>query len=132
MKKALMIIGIVLGSLLLIGVIGFVLITISANNAVAALTYDSIDMSRAADGTFEGTAEAGLASVTVSVTVKANAISRIDILEHNNGRGAAAEAITQAMTAANTYDVDVVSGATISSQTIKSAVSHALKAACAE
>ena len=49
------------------------------------------------------------------------------ILEHKSGRGGAAEAIADAMVARNRYDVDAVSGATLSSQTIKSAVSLALK-----
>ena len=132
MKKALIIIGIVIGVILVIGAVGFLLISNSAKSALASLVYEDIDMSRAADGTFEGAADAGLVSVKVAVTVQDHTISRIDILEHKSGKGAPAEAITQHMTVANTYDVDVVSGVTLSSETIKSAVSKALKASCAE
>ena len=132
MKKALIITGIILGLLLLIGIIGFSLISGSAKKALSSLVYEDIDMSRAADGVYEGAADAGIVSVKVSVTVQSQAISRIDIIEHNNGRGAAAESITEDMAAANTYDVDAVSGATLSSETIKSAVSKALKAACTQ
>ncbi len=132
MKKALIIAGIVIGVILVIGAVGFLLMSNSAKNALASLVYEDIDMSRAADGTFEGSADSGLVSVKVAVTVQDHTISRIDILEHKNGKGAPAEAITQDMTAANTYDVDAISGATLSSETIKSAVSRALKASCTE
>lgn len=132
MKKALIITGIVLGVFLLIGVVGFIAISQSAHQALASLVYEDIDMARAADGTYGGAVDAGVISVRVAVSVKDHAISRIDIIKHNNGKGAPAEAITQNMTAANTWDVDAVSGATLSSEAIKSAVSQALKASCAE
>ncbi len=130
MKKGLIITGIVVGALVVIGVVMFALMSSAASNALASMVYEDVDMSQAADGTYEGTTDAGMVSVKVSVTVKDHAISQIDILEHKNGRGAAAEAITWDMVEANTYDVDAVSGATLSSETIKSAVSKALKVSC--
>ena len=132
MKKALIITAVVIAAVLVIGAAGFLLLSHSSKNALASLVYEEIDLSRAADGTFEGAADTGLVSVRVSVTVHSHAISSIDIIEHKNGRGQAAEAITQDMKAANTWDVDAVSGATLSSETIKSAVSKALKASCSE
>ena len=132
MRKALIIAGIIVGIILLIGIAGFMLISNSAKNALASLEYEAIDMSRTDDGTYEGAADVGVVSVKVSVTVEDHAISHIYILEHNSGKGAPAEAITQDMTAANTYDVDAVSGATLSSEAIKSAVSKALRAGCTE
>ena len=130
MKKGLIITGIVVGALVVIGVVMFALMSSAASNALASMVYEDVDMSQAADGTYEGTTDAGMVSVKVSVTVKDHAISQIDIMEHKNGRGAAAEAITQDMIPANTFDVDAVSGATLSSETIKSAVSKALKMSC--
>ncbi len=132
MKKVLIIIGIVVGVIVIIGAVGFAVISHSAQQARASLVFEDIDMSRAADGTYEAAVNAGVISVKVAVTLESHVISRIDILEHNSGKGAPAEAITQDMTAANTYDVDIVSGATLSSEAIKSAVSKALKAACTE
>jgi hypothetical protein len=43
--------------------------------------------------------------------------------------GSKAESITETMVTRNSYDVDAVSGATLSSEAIKSAVSKALKKA---
>jgi Uncharacterized protein conserved in bacteria len=54
-------------------------------------------------------------------------IADITIIEHKNGLGSKAEAITDAMVEKNSYNVDAVSGATLSSEAIKSAVSKALK-----
>lgn len=125
-----MIAGIVVGAVVVIAAVMFIIISNSASNALNSMVYEDVDMNQAADGTFEGTADAGMVIVKVSVTVKDHAISQIDIIEHKNGRGTAAEAITQSMVDANTYDVDIISGATLSSETIKSAVSKALKASC--
>lgn len=50
----------------------------------------------------------------------------IDILKHDNGKGKKAEQIRANMIDSNTYDVDAISGATTSSEVIKSAVSNAL------
>lgn len=130
MKKFFIITGIVIGAFALIGVVMFILVSNAASNALEAMVYEDVDMNQAADGTYEGIADAGMVSVKVSVTVEDQAIVRIDIIEHKNGKGAPAEAITQDMIAANGYDVDVISGATLSSEAIKSAVSKALKASC--
>ncbi len=130
MKKALVIIGSIVGAIVVLGVVMFLLMSHSASAGLQSLVYEDVDMSQATDGTFEGQADAGMVSVKVAVTVKNHAITGIEIMEHSNGRGAAAEAITQDMVAANSYDVDVISGATISSETFRSAVSKALKASC--
>ncbi len=65
--------------------------------------------------------------VTVLVTVKNHKISEIEILRHENGMGKPAESIVGTMIEKNTYDVDIVSGATISSKVIKNAVFNALQ-----
>lgn len=98
-----------------------------AKAALAALPYESVDMNRVSDGAYLGESDAGLVRVKVEVGVQDHKIETVKILKHENGRGGAAEAIVDAMVAQNRYDVDAVSGATLSSQTIKSAVSLALK-----
>lgn len=130
MKKALKVIIILVIVLALIFIGGLTVIRSQALKAQAALTYEAVDMSLAADGTYEGQADAGLLQVKLNVTVKDHAIAKIDILEHKSGMGKKAEAITEAMINANTYQVDAVSGATLSSEAIKSAVSKALKESC--
>lgn len=53
-------------------------------------------------------------------------IIKITILEHDNGRGEAAEAITDSIIREQKIDVDAVSSATSSSVVIKKAVENAL------
>lgn len=132
MKKALVIIVSIIGALLIVGGIAFALISNTAKDAAASLTYANVDMSQTKDGTFVGEADAGVVLVKVSVTVENHAIVHIEIVEHQNGRGGAAEAITGDMINANSYDVDTISGATLSSKAIKSAVSQALMASCSD
>lgn len=105
----------------------FFKMTNDAKAALAALPYESVDMNRVSDGVYQGESDAGLVYAKVEVRVQNHRIGGVKILEHRNGRGGAAEAIADAMVAGNRYDVDTVSGATLSSQTIKSAVSLALK-----
>ena len=123
MKKA----GIVLGILVLIGSAAFLKMADSAEKALTAMVYEEIDMSLVADGTYYGEADAGLVYVKAGVTVEDNTIRKIDIIEHRNGLGSKAESITESMVAQNSYAVDGISGATLSSESIKSAVSKALK-----
>ena len=91
------------------------------------MLYEKIDMKLVADGTYQGETNAGLVLVKVDVNVKDHAIDNIDIIEHQNGLGGKAESITDRMIEQNNYEVDAVSGATLSSEAIKSAVSKALK-----
>lgn len=126
MNRLLLIAGIVLVVLVALGAGGYALIRGQADRAADALTFQPVDMGQVADGTYEGTADARLVFVRAAVAVKDHAIQSVDILEHRNGLGAKAEAITGAMIAQNTYDVDVISGATLSSKAIQSAVDQAL------
>lgn len=102
----------------------------SADKALANIVFEDVDMSQTKDGTYFGETDAGMVYVKVSVTVANHAIKTIDIIEHKNGRGAKAQAITGNIIAENSYDVDVISGATLSSKAIKSAVSKALNESC--
>ena len=120
-------VGIALVVLALAGGGMYLKLTQDAQAALAALRYADVDMSRVADGTYQGEADAGLVYAKVAVDVRDHAIQGVKILEHRNERGGAAEAIIGTMVAENRYGVDAVSGATLSSQTIKSAVSLALK-----
>lgn len=130
MKKALKVTGILAAVLALVFIGGLFMIKNQAKQAMASLTYEKVDMGNAKDGTYEGQANAGLVQVKLNVKVRDGAISQIGILEHKCGLGKKAEAITQAMVSQNTFAVDAVSGATLSSEAIKSAVSKALKESC--
>ena len=85
-----------------------------------------IPLSDVADGVYEGMQETPLVKVTVSVTVQNHAIAGIQLLRHENGRGAPAEALLEEMVRQDTSEVGVVSGATMSSKVITAAARNAL------
>lgn len=92
----------------------------------AQLPFESISIAGLADGVYTGTAETLLVKATVKVTVKNEALNSIRITRHENGMGSAAETTVQTMVAQNTLAVDAVSGATVSSKVLQSAVYDAL------
>ncbi len=97
------------------------------HRAITALAPRDIAVSLVADGTFDGECDAGYIYARVSVTVQSGEITGIDLKEHRNERGAAAERIPQDVIAAQSLDVDTVSGATNSSRVIKQAIADALE-----
>ena len=60
------------------------------------------------------------------MTVKKERLKSIEILRHENGKGKKAEAIVGDMVKNNDSEVELVSGATVSSICIRSAVRNAL------
>jgi uncharacterized protein with FMN-binding domain len=95
-------------------------------NLVQAVTIADVDLSAIDDGDYVGSYDLGLVSVKVKVRVEGNRIKRIEILEHKNGRGTAAEAIVNNVVKAQSLEVDVIAGATASSKAILKAVENAL------
>lgn len=126
MKKTFKVLGIVLGVIVLALVILIITMFMKVGSDMKNLKYAEVNMEDVADGTYEGIAETTMVKVTVEVTVEDKKIKDIKIIRHENGKGAKAEGIVKDMIASNTYQVDSVSGATTSSEVIKSAVSDAL------
>ena len=89
-------------------------------------TDAAFDLSQLADGRYEGSCDNGLVKVTVAVAVQGHAITGVEILKHDNGRGSAANAITADVVRRQSVEVDTVAGATYSSDTILKAVETAL------
>ena len=85
-----------------------------------------VDLSAVEDGIYEGIEETDLVKVSVVVTVKDHQITDIQLTRHENGKGTPAEAMIPEMIRQNTSEVDAVSGATMSSKTIKASVRNAL------
>ena len=109
--------GLVVGAVILFGSLG---------SQMKNLVFTEIDMSEIGDGIYQGSAETSLVKVEVEIEVQSHEIIRVDLLKHDNGLGAKAEAIVDDIISENTYEVDEISGATMSSQVIKSAVNDAL------
>lgn len=64
--------------------------------------------------------------VEVMVSIKSNQISDIEILKHFNGLGKQAEAIIPLIIDKQSLNVEIVSGATVSSKCILKAIENAL------
>jgi uncharacterized protein with FMN-binding domain len=88
---------------------------------------DPIELNEIEDGIYTGKYSAIPVSATVQVTIDDHKIVAIDIIEHFNGQGSKAENIIDEIIRVQSIDVDVISGATYSSQVIKLAISKALK-----
>ena len=127
MKKGVKIFLIIVAVLTIIVVGAYLMMKKSADDALSSIVYEDVDMSQTNDGTYFGETDGTMVYAKVAVTIENHEIKKIEIIEHRNGRGAKAEAITDTIVAENSYDVDDVSGATFSSKVIKSAVSKALK-----
>lgn len=113
--------------ILVLAVVVFILILSNkVKGEMKGLTYEKVDLARVKDGVYNGKSETSLVKVEVAVTVTNHRIVKIDILRHDNGKGKPAERIADDIVEANDYQVDSISGATMSSEVIKSAVSNAL------
>ena len=95
--------------------------------AVKETTFEEINISDISDGIYVGEYDVNFIYAKVEVTVQNGEIININILEHKNERGEAAEAITNKIVNEQRIDVDAISGATNSSTVIKKAVENALK-----
>lgn len=95
--------------------------------AVKETTFSGVDISNIPNGVYTGEYDVDFIYVKVEVTVQEGEVTKIDILEHKNGRGKPAETVTNRIIEEQRIDVDAVSGATNSSIVIKKAVENALK-----
>ena len=89
----------------------------------------------AADGVLTGTANGMMGPITVNVTVENDAITKVEVVSHGETPSISDPAITgipEAIVKSNSVEVDVISGATKTSDGIKSAVSNALAGATDE
>ena len=123
MKKFLVVLGViavVIGALCL-------LVFLKMKYQTDVMDRSPVDISKVADGTYEGYSETMMVKAKVLVTVESGKITDIEILQHDCGKGHPAEAIVDDMVANNTVEVDAVSGATASSEVIKDAVRNALR-----
>ncbi len=95
--------------------------------AVKETAFKEIHISDISDGVYIGEYDVNFIYAKVEVMVQNGQIKDINILEHRNERGKAAEAITNKIIEEQKINVDTISGATNSSTVIKKAVENALK-----
>lgn len=87
----------------------------------------SVDLKKVSDGSYTGEYKAGPVLAIVSVNVKNNKISDVRIVKHECGLGKKAEKITNEIQKSQSLNVDVISGATLSSKVILKAAETALE-----
>lgn len=123
MKKKWKIVLIAVG--FLIASIGaFVMLNLPKPLTVSDSAYD---LTQLADGIYVGNCDNGIVKVQVEVQVQNQTISDVRISSHQNGLGSDAEAITDEVVQKQSVEVDTITGATMSSETILKAVENALK-----
>jgi uncharacterized protein with FMN-binding domain len=93
---------------------------------IKEIKLQGIDLSQAKDGTYEGACDTTLIKATVLITIKDKKLTEIKITRHDCGKGHPAEAITTRVIAAQSTQVDAVSGATGSSRVILKAIENAV------
>ncbi len=91
------------------------------------LTITTPDYSQLSDGSYRGAYDGGMVVAEVRVTLAGGEIKSVELLTHDHGRGADAEKIVDDIVAAQSLEIDVVSGATISSKAILKAAERALQ-----
>ena len=118
--------------MLILVVVGAVAGAITFNNITTAHQrlderIPSVNLSGIPDGTYTGSYSAFPVLAEVKVTVKGQAITGIELVKHRNGQGEWAKAILSKVVDAQSLDVDVIAGATISSRVILRAIRKALE-----
>ncbi len=112
--------GLVLGILYLKDVADY-------KQAVEEITFEEINISDVSDGVYIREYDVNFIYAKVEVTVENGEIKSVNILEHRQERGKAAESVTDKIVDEQKIDVDAIAGATNSSTVIKKAVENALK-----
>ncbi len=128
MKKWVKVLLIFLAVILVLIAAGVILMSSATKklNALTDIQISDIDLSAAADGTYEGKYSAFPISVVVSVTVTNHQIAEIELIKHFNGQGGAADVIPEKVVEAQSLEIDAISSATYSSKVILLAIKDAL------
>lgn len=91
-----------------------------------AVSDGRYDLAALPDGRYQGECSNGLVYAKVEVELRDRSIAKVRILEHRNGLGQAGEAVADTVVQRQSIEVDAVTGATYSSQTILKAIENAL------
>jgi uncharacterized protein with FMN-binding domain len=113
---------VLLGLVIACGVAYFVL----KNIKVPMVNIIDVDLEQVQDGSYRGEYSAGPVLVTTRIVVNDNIIKEIVIEKHQCGLGKKAEKIIDDVIKQQTLAVDIISGATLSSQVILKAIESGL------
>ncbi|MEG2329910.1 FMN-binding protein [Anaerorhabdus sp.] len=109
--------------------IALVIITTSilANQSIKEIHINNVDLSKIEDGTYLGEYSNSPVKARVEVNVVNHKITEINLLEHVYALGEKGEVVLQEIIAKQTLEVDMKTGATVSSMTIVKAIENALE-----
>ena len=110
-----------------------VVITLLASFVVVALLLrprtleiGQVDLNTVKDGTYIGVCQNKILFAVVRVEVSGHEIRSIEILEHKESYLPQAEMIAHDVLGSQSLEVDAISGATLTSDTVKNAIEDAL------
>jgi uncharacterized protein with FMN-binding domain len=128
MKKLLLVLGLLV-AIMLLGVLAFVVRYRSMASRIGAERIERVDLSRIPDGAYEGRFDEFLVGIHLTVQVADHRITAVEVLSQKSGKGYEALETIDRVIAAQSLDVDAVSGATGSSKVILIAIQQALGSA---
>jgi uncharacterized protein with FMN-binding domain len=93
-----------------------------------AMEVAEVDLDKVAPGTYRGAHPVGIMNYVVDVTVEDHAIKKIDIVEafSGNEHSRKGQAILDTVIAYQSLEVDVITGATVTSKAYLAAIHDAL------
>lgn len=124
-KKRRWLVAIALILLLGISYIGIQQITAKEQQSVKLHPTKFMDLSLP-DGQYQGDFKQAVVAVKVNLTLRDKRVTAIDLIEHTTGLGTKAETIIDKVIQQQNTDIELVSGATLSSKVILKAIEKAL------
>ncbi len=84
------------------------------------------ELQQAKSGSYCGSASTKMVKAEIAVAIRNKRIQNIEVIKHETGIGKKAETLTDSVIRYQTVELDVVSGATVSSKIILKAIENAL------
>ena len=119
------------GIIFLLLIVVMMIFAVLGKKQTLNLNIQNVDLATIADGTYTGSYDCYRWSNTVEVTVQDHQITDIQPIQIQDGRDSLVETLTQKILDEQRPDIDVVSGATASSNGYLKAVETALQSALA-
>lgn len=91
------------------------------------LSIGTVDLNTVADGEYIGVCQNKILFAVVKVEVQDHKITDIEVVEHKASYMEQAEQIAGAVSSAQSLDVDAITGATLTSDTVLKAIENALE-----
>ena len=98
----------------------------SAPREIADMQLSMPDLGHTKSGNYFGAASTKMVKAEVAVSIRNHRIKNIELINHETGVGKKAEVLTDSVISYQTVELDVISGATVSSKIILKAIENAV------